>query len=409
VTATRATVASLAALLLIGSAGPVAAAETHSEQDARQGLSHIERDLATARQRKEALDRQASEQAQELEQLRRRLVAAGQQTRAHEATLSGFEDRLEVLQKEAADKRAELGGKQERLAVLLTALQRLALAPSEALLVLPQSPIETVRGAIIMGGTVPAITAEATALRTELASLAEADAAVRRQRGLVEEAAGKLLAERRALDTLVARKTALEQHTEAERRSEADRLTRLAGQAQNLRDLIVRLEQQRRAEELRRAAEERRARARAEPLIAHSAAALGQVAPSNRGGRTVPAAGKLMASYGQSDDFGATTRGLTIETRPGGVVVAPDNGRILFSGPFRGYGLILIIEHAGGYHSLLAGLGRIDAAVGRAVQAGEPVGTMGQEPDRNPSLYFELRRSGQPTNPQPWLIAQGGK
>jgi murein hydrolase activator len=91
------------------------------------------------------------------------------------------------------------------------------------------------------------------------------------------------------------------------------------------------------------------------------------------------------------------------------VVVAPDSGRVLFSGPFRGYGLILIIEHTGGYHSLLAGLGRIDATVGRTVEAGEPVGTMGHDPDRNPSLYFELRRSGQPTNPQPWLIAQGGK
>jgi septal ring factor EnvC (AmiA/AmiB activator) len=260
-----------------------------------------------------------------------------------------------------------------------------------------------------MGGTVPAIAAEATALKTELASLAEADTAVRQQRGLVEDAAGKLLAERRDLDALVARKAALEQQTEAERKGEGERLTRLAGQAQNLRDLIQRLEQQRRAEEIRRAAEERATRARAEPLMARSAASLGQVAPTGHGSRTVPAAGKLMASYGQSDEFGATTRGLTIETRAGAVVVAPDNGRILFSGPFRGYGLILIIEHAGGYHSLLAGLGRIDAAVGRAVQAGEPVGTMGLEPDRVPSLYFELRRSGQPTNPQPWLIAQGGK
>jgi septal ring factor EnvC (AmiA/AmiB activator) len=396
-------------LLLLAAASAPAAAQPARESDARQGLSKLEQDMAAAQKRKTELDARAAAQAEELAQLRDKLVSAGQATRENEASLSGFEERFAVLEGEAAAKRQALAMKGDHLTALLMALQRLALDPPVALATLPEPPLDTVRGALIMGGTVPAIAAQAKELKLELAALSDADEAVRRQRALIEDASGRLSAERRDLDGLIQRKAALEQRTEAERRLEADRLTKLAGAAKTLRELIQRLEAQRQAEERTRLAEER-SRARAEPIASRSATGGASVTPASRpGARTVPASGKLMASYGQTDEYGAVTRGLTIETRPDAVVVAPDSGRVLFSGPFRGYGLILIIEHGGGYHSLLAGLGRIDASVGRTVEAGEPVGTMGHEPDHTPSLYFELRRSGQPTNPQPWLIAQGGK
>jgi septal ring factor EnvC (AmiA/AmiB activator) len=105
--------------------------------------------------------------------------------------------------------------------------------------------------------------------------------------------------------------------------------------------------------------------------------------------------------------MGISSKGITIETRSGAQVVAPFDGRIEFAGPFRGYGQILIIEHADGYHSLLAGLGRIDGTVGQSLVAGEPVGAMGSS-DR-PSLYLELRRHGQPINPLPWLATRDEK
>ena len=77
----------------------------------------------------------------------------------------------------------------------------------------------------------------------------------------------------------------------------------------------------------------------------------------------------------------------------------------MFAGPFKGYGQLLIIAHGGGYHSLLAGFGRIDRAVGQFVLAGEPVGLMATETSEKPILYLELRRKGDPVNPLPWLAA----
>jgi len=76
---------------------------------------------------------------------------------------------------------------------------------------------------------------------------------------------------------------------------------------------------------------------------------------------------------------------------------------VMFRGPFRGYGEILIIEHGGGYHTLLAGLARTDVALGQWLLAGEPVGIMGPASNGSPELYFELRHDGQPIDPSPWL------
>ena len=87
-------------------------------------------------------------------------------------------------------------------------------------------------------------------------------------------------------------------------------------------------------------------------------------------------------------------------------VRAPFDGKIVFTGPFRGYGRILIIEHGEGYHTLLAGFSRIDVVPDQWLLAGEPVGILGRPESGNPSLYMELRSNGRPINPLPWLAAR---
>jgi murein hydrolase activator len=113
--------------------------------------------------------------------------------------------------------------------------------------------------------------------------------------------------------------------------------------------------------------------------------------------------GTVLEHFGDPDATGSKAKGILIQARPGTTVLAPFDGQVVFRGPFRSYGEILIIQHAGGYHSLLAGLGRSDAAVGQWVVAGEPVGVMGPAKDGDPKLYVELRRDGHPIDPAPWL------
>jgi septal ring factor EnvC (AmiA/AmiB activator) len=121
-----------------------------------------------------------------------------------------------------------------------------------------------------------------------------------------------------------------------------------------------------------------------------------------------PVSGRLVRKWNEPDEAGMASKGLAFETRPGAQAVAPFAGRVAYAGLFRGYGHILIIEHPDGYHSLLAGLDRIDAAVGQVLVAGEPVGVM-KPGDARPVLYLELRRNGQPLNPLPWLAPRDEK
>ncbi|HSK38939.1 MAG TPA: peptidoglycan DD-metalloendopeptidase family protein, partial [Arenibaculum sp.] len=149
---------------------------------------------------------------------------------------------------------------------------------------------------------------------------------------------------------------------------------------------------------------------KAAETAAQAAAAIRPPSPPGREAATLlPATGKVILRYGEADEFGNASRGLTIATRPGAAVISPFDGSIMFAGPFKGYGQILIVEHADGYHSLIAGLGRIDTRVGQQVLAGEPIGAMATRGDGTPDLYFELRRKGQPINPQRGISASNGR
>ena len=100
--------------------------------------------------------------------------------------------------------------------------------------------------------------------------------------------------------------------------------------------------------------------------------------------------------------------------RPGAQINAPYDGLVLYSGPFRAYGEIVIISLADGFQMILAGLSDSGVFVGQEILAGEPIGVMsGTHSDENhhlgsstsgrSQLYMELRFEGQPIDPSPWL------
>jgi septal ring factor EnvC (AmiA/AmiB activator) len=98
----------------------------------------------------------------------------------------------------------------------------------------------------------------------------------------------------------------------------------------------------------------------------------------------------------KTDDIGASSQGLIFSARAGSVVVAPLGGTVRYAGEFRNYGKIVLIEHKNKFHSLVAGLGKVDTFVGQRVDAGEPVGIL---PEQSGRLYYELRYQGEPVNP----------
>ncbi len=127
----------------------------------------------------------------------------------------------------------------------------------------------------------------------------------------------------------------------------------------------------------------------------------------------MPVQGKLLTRFGEKGPDGAASKGIHFETRPGAQVVSPCDGMVLYAGPFRSYGQLLIIDPGGRYHVVIAGMDRIQVTQGQSVLAGEPVARMGKEPRSGektasrPNLYVEFRRDEQSIDPAPWWSAGG--
>lgn len=104
--------------------------------------------------------------------------------------------------------------------------------------------------------------------------------------------------------------------------------------------------------------------------------------------------------------FGTKTRhqGVDIRAGAGVKVKAVYPGKVVFAEPFQGYGLLLIIDHGGGYYTLYAHLGRFLATRGDKLAQGKPIGTLGSTGSlKGPYLYFEVREGGRAVDPQKWV------
>ena len=121
-----------------------------------------------------------------------------------------------------------------------------------------------------------------------------------------------------------------------------------------------------------------------------------------------PLPGPVIHRFGDALSGGGKANGLTILTAPKAGVRAPDAGIVQYVGPVKGWGVILILRLAGGYHLVLAGLERTDVAVGQSVAAGAAVGEMPDGRQASPELYLEVRERGAPVNPGRWLKTTTG-
>lgn len=116
-----------------------------------------------------------------------------------------------------------------------------------------------------------------------------------------------------------------------------------------------------------------------------------------------PVAGPLAQDFGAELSGGGRSSGLTIQAAKGARVSAPDAGLVQYVGPVKGWGVILILRLAGGYHLVLAGLDRATVGIGQSVAAGAPVGWMPDGKQSPSELYLEVRERGAPVDPGRWL------
>jgi septal ring factor EnvC (AmiA/AmiB activator) len=355
--------------------------------------------------------------------LNQQVIDAAARVRTVEDEIAKIEDRLTPLDDRERTLHQSLAARREVVAKVLAALQRMGRQPPPALLVNPEDALRSVRAAMLLGAVLPAMRHETEAVVADLAEL------VALRKSIAEERAGRqrdlkaLAEERLRLALLIEQRQKQQADTEKILAAERQRAAQLARKAENLRDLIASLEQS--IDEATRAARD----AASKKALESSRPALaalkdpGRLAPavafaSARGLLPLPVNGVKIRDFGAADGLGGTEKGVSLASRPGAQVTAPCDGWVVFAGPFRNYGQLLILNAGGGYHVLLAGVDRISVDLGQFVLTGEPVAVMGGTAQSTaaiaigssqPVLYVEFRKDGSPVDPSPWWAASEGE
>lgn len=386
-----------------------------AQTDTSGKLEKIEGKLSAEKQRIKELEAKAAQLKREAAELRRKMIAVAAQTQEQEALITNLEDQLVALRKDQEDRRRDLVKRRGQLSGTLGALSKLSTDSTRNFFLYPGEPLEAVHSAILLQAAVPALRDRAEILRVELDALKEVEVDIAGKLSDLSKAERRLQAERAAMADLIDRKQRLAEQMNRDRSQSAKRVAKLVNEAQSIKELVEKLNQARPAP--RPAPPPTPEAGHVPPAPAGESVAvrppeMPDVAPfdvrafPDNGKVNAPVTGRLVQRYGQDMGFGQTAKGLRIETRNQAQVIAPHDGRITFAGQFRDHGLILIIEHRGGYHTVLSGFDRLDAVTGQWLLAGEPVGVMGGGgTGRNPELYVELRRDGQPVNPLNWISA----
>ena len=340
---------------------------------------------------------QAEAQALQAQQraLQKRTIALARDLQNIDAERDRLEDRLSELAVSESQLDEALQQDRAALAKLLAGLQAMQKQPAPAFAVHADDALEAVQGALVMASIVPNMQSRADDLRDRLTELAALRARMDRQSQALITAEQDAATARADLDKALGAKAAAENKARRAARGEAAIIARLVDEARDLRDLSRRLQNRRGG-------------------TVFGGSAFGKA----RGLLPLPVTGQVVGRFGQRNENGVRQQGLSIIARAGAQINAPYDGLVLYSGPFRQYGEIVIINLADGFQMILAGLAGSGVFVGQEILAGEPIGVLagddlGHEGHENhqlgsstsgrSQLYMELRFDGQPIDPSPWL------
>ena len=375
-------------------------------------LKEVEKQVFEKSMEHKKLQAQATQISLELSEVNRAMIKTAKDLQNNEEKLSKMEQKLEVLEKSLNEAQDAFLQSNSNLVKTMMALQNLALKPTESLLVQPLKPVDVIRSAMILRETIPHLESRASSLREKLTSIKSKKNKVEKQIEQISEQKQVMSEEQKRINLLLKKKSNLRNLVEIKSEAAKKNVDKLASQAQDLRDLLTKLEKQRLEKEKKEA--ERRKKEEAErrkkeekqsdDLIKSKSTAITNVVSGfekAKGSLSLPARGTIITKYGEQKARGILAKGITIASRKGAQVVSPFDGNVVFSGPFRGYGNMIIIEHGDGYLSLLSGFEAITVELGQMLLAGEPIGRM---PTENKSeLYVEIRKNNQPINPAAWF------
>jgi septal ring factor EnvC (AmiA/AmiB activator) len=366
---------------------------TRATRESEQAAARAARFASEASQASEAAGRTARETA-----------ALAAQIQQAEANIEAARARVSLARAQRQQISVRLAEKQEPTARLTAALQIAARRPLVLSALQPGSLKDLVHVRAVLDSAVPHIRNRTADLRGELEQGRTAELAAARSLDDLRASEVELRERRKRLATLENSQRQAFRSASGSAMREEERALALAEEARDIDGLVDRLDRQ--------AALRRELAALPGPVLRPDDISAGPagdvglaaVTPSPTKATQsppprdlqLPVAGRTLAGFGAVRDSGQRNSGLVLAPVAGAQVVAPASGRVVFAGAYRGFGKIVIVEHAGGWTSLVTGLARVDVSVGQSLIGGSPIGVAGK---RDEPITIELRRDGQPVNP----------
>ncbi len=354
-------------------------------------VQNVEEQLQNTAKKEKKLKKQMKKLKSDLSSKKKDMVSVAGKIKKNEKELLKIESRIDKKQQEQLSIEVRLNEDQGSISDLILALERMRRVPPEALLARPGAPLETAQSAMLLQSVLPRLYGRAEGLKKDLDQLKSIINSLKKDRTEAVKVAKTLEKNHQKLSSLLSAREKLYLQTAKDVKKQQRELKQISVQARNLKDLVARIEKKQREEDRRRKKQQTTS-AKASHII--------RTPIPKAGAAQLPISGIIKVGYGKVDSIGAVSEGIKIGGRTGALVVSPMGGVVDYAGTFKGYGKIIILKHQKGYHSLIAGLEKIDTVVGQAVSAGEPIGKMGNNSNaENKTLYYELRYKGHPVNP----------
>lgn len=420
----------------------LSASPVEEHQSKQRELNDLNGTLSEVLSRQKRLAGEIEGLSQDIAAINRALIETAKRSKSLEDGITQAELRLEEEQRNEAQVVKSLSGRRALLAEVLAALQRMGRNPPPAILVSPQDALKAVRSALVLGAVVPNIRQETDKLLADLETLSIVRLAIAQQKEGLTKALSQLSEDEARLTLLVDKKKDVSNQSEQALAGENLKAAQLAAKAGSLKELIENLENQMKAAAIAadaaRTADERRAARETErlaearqllrsgnvpkPASAPSAEVFENTARSEpaiafakaKGLLPRPVSGKQIYAFGSRGQLQARNKNIALATRVNARVSSPADGWIVYAGPFRSYGKLLILNPGDNYYVVLSGMRDINVSQGQFVLRGEPIGRMGAVQvasaapqslgSNRPVLYVEFRKDGKSIDPAPWWM-----
>jgi septal ring factor EnvC (AmiA/AmiB activator) len=363
-------------------------------QATQQQLNATLENLAKSKETEEQLKKKLAATEREMQGMRERAAAVGERLQQSERRVTSEEEALAKVNADVATKRKEFEERKSDYTKTVLSLLRMRAMPSTAIFSSPEDTETMLRTASVLEKTNQAVATKAARLRGDInqlkrlqSSASAREAATRAEKATLKVEQTNLARELVARQKLQARLNA--DHAQAEAK-----VAELSRASQSLQELIGKLAENEKTQERDRPSAKPKAKLRS--------------FDGKKGSLRAPVAGDVIHRFGEHQNANGSYRGMVFKARPGATVVAPYDGEIVFTGPFRDYGNMVLIKHKNGFISLIAGLGKVTASLNQAAILGEPIGSMPES--GSGEAYVELRDGdAKPIDPADWFANVAGK